>query len=486
MKKSHIVLLILTFLLVVIIIPIGAYMLLFKDFYVKEFTNKITINFKDEYIPKDGRVCFGNKISCKDVKPTRDGDVDVNKVGEYKVVYTYKVKNKVLKKEQIVEVLDNEKPVIEVDDKTFTYCPGGKFEDISKIKVSATDNYDGDITDKVEKEIKDNKIEFKVSDSSGNESIVYREAKEEDKTKPVIKLKGDSSIYVKLNGSYKEKGASASDNCEGDITDKIKISGSVNTKKAGEYKLTYNVEDQKGNKASVVRKVFVYQKNNSSSSNNTSKNTKTGNKNIYLTFDDGPGPYTAKLLDILKKYDVKATFFVTNQGITKGYDNMILRAYQEGHTIGLHTNSHNYKIYKNEETYFKDLYAIQDKVKRITGSTSMIIRFPGGSSNTISRNYDNGAKIMSVLTKAVEAKGFRYFDWNITSGDAGETTNTNTVYKNIVNSLGNGNTYMVLQHDIKGFSVNAVEKVIQYGLAHGYNFKAITMDTPTVHHSVNN
>ena len=115
-----------------------------------------------------------------------------------------------------------------------------------------------------------------------------------------------------------------------------------------------------------------------------------------------------------------------------------------------------------------------------------IIRFPGGSSNTISKSYDGGTHIMSGLTKAVEARGFRYFDWNVVSGDAGETTNTATVISNVIGALGNNSTYMVLQHDIKGFSVDAVESIIKFGLSHGYTFRAITNDTPTVHHRVNN
>ena len=177
---------------------------------------------------------------------------------------------------------------------------------------------------------------------------------------------------------------------------------------------------------------------------------------------------------------------MTDQNLTKGYDSVIKRAYDEGHSIGLHTSSHSYSIYSSVDTYFNDLYAIQDKVKRITGYTSMLIRFPGGSSNTISKNYDHGARIMSQLSKEVERRGFKYVDWNVVSGDAGETTNTAEVVSNVINSLGNKSTYVVLQHDIKDFSVDAVESIIQFGLAHGYTFRAYTMSSPTVHHSINN
>lgn len=210
-------------------------------------------------------------------------------------------------------------------------------------------------------------------------------------------------------------------------------------------------------------------------------------KTIYLTFDDGPSSYTEKLLDILKKYQVKATFFVTNQRTSYGYEDFIRRAYQEGHSIGLHTFSHVYsQVYSNVDNYFADLEAIQRKVERLTGYKSMLVRFPGGSSNTISKNYDGGKHIMSQLSKELEKRGYRYFDWNVLSGDAGETTSTSVVVKNVTSSLHGKDSYVVLQHDTKGFSVDAVEEIIQYGIGHGYVFLPITMDTLPVHHGINN
>ena len=204
---------------------------------------------------------------------------------------------------------------------------------------------------------------------------------------------------------------------------------------------------------------------------------------IYLTFDDGPGAYTARLLDILAKYNVKATFFVTNAGD----DSMILREYNEGHAVGLHTASHNYSyIYASIDNFFDDLYAVQDRVERITGYKSYLMRFPGGSSNTVSARYDGGTRIMSALVNEVEGRGFTYFDWNITSGDAGGTTTADGVYRNVVNNLKDGGNSVVLQHDIKGFSVDAVERIIQFGLANGFTFRKLDENSFTAHHGVNN
>jgi len=93
---------------------------------------------------------------------------------------------------------------------------------------------------------------------------------------------------------------------------------------------------------------------------------------------------------------------------------------------------------------------------------------------------------MSKLTKAVEEKGFRYYDWNVISGDAGETTDTNEIVAHVITEIGKFKNSMILQHDIKDYSIKAVESIIEYGLTHGYKFLPITEDTPDFHHRVNN
>ena len=203
---------------------------------------------------------------------------------------------------------------------------------------------------------------------------------------------------------------------------------------------------------------------------------------IYLTFDDGPGDYTNALLDILAKYEVKATFFVTG----RGDDATIKREHDEGHTVALHTWSHNYAyLYANVDNYFADLNQVSERVKNITGEESKLIRFPGGSSNTVSTRYDGRKRIMTTLTREVEARGYQYFDWNVDSDDAGRAKDSDTVFTNVANRLKPGPN-VVLQHDIKPYSVEAVERIIQYGEANGYVFEPLTKDSPTVHHGVNN
>ena len=457
-----------------VVIPLVSYALLKDKFKVKEFKDVVEVNYQSDFKEASGEVCYGNFFNCNEVTVSKEGEVDTSKIGEYTVKYTYEYEGQKFFKEQKIEVKDLEAPHITLEDENITVCPNGK---LRQYNVKAEDNYDQDVNDKITTKYQNGKVIFEVTDKSGNKATLEKEATLKDEDKPLITLKGESVVSIKAGDKYEELGATATDECDGDLTDKISVESKVDTNTPGEYEVSYKVMDSSQNEANIKRKVYVYKQNNPSA---------PAGKSIYLTFDDGPSYYTSKLLDVLKKYNVKATFFVTSQGLTSGYDDVILRAYQEGHTIGLHSYSHNYNIYTSENTYFNDLYAIQNKVKKITGYTANIIRFPGGSSNTISKSYDGGSHIMSTLTKAVEVRGFRYFDWNVASGDAGETTNTATVISNVIGALGNNNTYMVLQHDIKGFSVDAVESIIEFGLSHGYTFRAITSDTPTVHHRVNN
>ena len=394
-----------------------------------------------------------------------NSNIDTNKIGNYEVEYeanTLFKHKKVIKK---VNVFDDEAPVITVDKDIIESCPNKE----GIINYKAIDNYDNDITYKVLKEIKDNKYILKVSDSSHNETILEIPINYQDKEKPKIKLKGSSIMYLELGKNYKEPGYTATDNCLGNINDRVKVSGEVNSSKSGKYVLTYSVKDDYNNESKITRTIYVYKKN---------PDIPVGNKVIYLTFDDGPSGYTNELLDILKKYNVKATFFITSNGS----DKVIKRAYQEGHSIGIHTYSHKYnEIYKSEDAFFKDIDKVNNRIKKITGEYSHILRFAGGSSNTVS-NFNKG--IMTRLSKEVELRGYKYFDWNVSAGDTA-TNDTNKIVNNVIKNLRKGNN-VVLQHDTKYNSIKAVEKIIQYGLANNYVFAYLNETSPTVHHGINN
>lgn len=309
----------------------------------------------------------------------------------------------------------------------------------------------------------------------------YRLVHVVDSEAPVIHLNGAEYYTMSVGQPYAELGCEVSDNYDGNISDWVKVAGSVDMQTPGEYLLTYSVTDSCNNTASITRTVCVEENLADELTQPVQYGTPNG-KVIYLTFDDGPAKNTPKLLDVLKKYNVKATFFLVD---TKFID-VAKRIAAEGHTLALHTTTHVYKeIYASEEAYFKDLYAIQKKVKDLTGQECTMIRFPGGSSNKSSK-FNPG--IMTRLTKLVEEAGFTYYDWTIDSKDSVGAKTAQAVYQNVVDGVlkAKDDYSIVLQHDLKSYSVDAVESIILWGLANGYTFLPMDANTPAYHHTVRN
>lgn len=217
-----------------------------------------------------------------------------------------------------------------------------------------------------------------------------------------------------------------------------------------------------------------------------SKTTTSNGKSIaYLTFDDGPSSITNSVLDILKKYNIKATFFVINSG---SYNKTTLqREVNEGHTIGLHAYDHNYAIaYKDDNSYLDGIDKLRAKVKADTGFDSHYIRFPGGSSNTISKRYSKG--IMSRITKTAKQRGYKYYDWNVDDDDAGSARTADDCYNNVVKELRPNRSNIVLMHD---FGTNkkileALPRIIEYCQKNGYTMLPIDDNTPEIHHGISN
>jgi len=228
--------------------------------------------------------------------------------------------------------------------------------------------------------------------------------------------------------------------------------------------------------------------NTKQTNNNKNKQNNPNSQNgvIYLTFDDGPSAnITPKILDILKENNIKASFFLVNY--SNSNEKLVQREVNEGHTVGIHGYSHEYsKIYRSKDSYLKNIYTLQEKIKKSTGIATMYTRFPGGSSNTISRRYHKG--IMTDLTKELLNRGFKYYDWNICAEDAGSAKNANDVYNYVVKYLSKKHGNMVLMHDFasnkKG--LEALPKIIKYAKQNGYTFEAINDDTPMFAQHVNN
>ena len=213
-----------------------------------------------------------------------------------------------------------------------------------------------------------------------------------------------------------------------------------------------------------------------------SEQTDGPKKVIYLTFDDGPGEFTERLLDLLAKYDAKVTFFTTSA--KPEYAALMKREAEEGHTVAVHTYSHKYeKIYASSTAYWNDFEAQQNVIEEQTGQKTTLFRFPGGSSNTVSKNTPG---IMTTLTNQSKAKGLTYFDWNVASGDAGNTKDSNVVLQNCKTGVQNIKDPVILCHDVKEYTVSAMETFVPWAIENGYTFQALTADSPTAHHAVNN
>ncbi len=168
-----------------------------------------------------------------------------------------------------------------------------------------------------------------------------------DEEAPVITLNGEVELTITVGTSYQDAGATATDNLDTEVA--VSQAGKVDVNTAGDYKINYTATDVAGNTATAERIVHVIKKTTPISTPKSSGwSGPVASKVVYLTFDDGPSEYTANLLDVLKKYNAKASFFVT----CRGSDAMIKREYDEGHTVALHTCSHDYaQIYASEEAF---------------------------------------------------------------------------------------------------------------------------------------
>ena len=181
-------------------------------------------------------------------------------------------------------------------------------------------------------------------------------------------------------------------------------------------------------------------------------------RKVYLTFDDGPSEETDRILDILEEYQVKATFFVTGKPDDK-YGDVYRRIVADGHTLGMHSFSHNYsRIYASEEAFREDVEQLRDYLYQETGVKSDFYRFPGGSSNTVSRT-----SIQQLITYLNE-QNIVYFDWNVSAGDAtSEYVSSERITSRVISQVGEYKEAVVLMHDSsdKKSTVEALPMIIE-------------------------
>jgi peptidoglycan/xylan/chitin deacetylase (PgdA/CDA1 family) len=190
-------------------------------------------------------------------------------------------------------------------------------------------------------------------------------------------------------------------------------------------------------------------------------------KTVFLTFDDGPSPHTGQVLDTLKEKDVRGTFFIV--GSVAGNAAPVLRRItEEGHTLAIHCNVHVYdKIYKSVEAFLDDFNTVYQIIYEATGIRPEIFRFPGGSVN----NY-NGA-VRDALIEEMTRRGFVYYDWNATTGDSSSKVTPESAYQNAVAANGR-NRVILLIHDTKKASADALPRIIDQYRTWGYAFSRLT------------
>lgn len=203
-------------------------------------------------------------------------------------------------------------------------------------------------------------------------------------------------------------------------------------------------------------------------------------RKVYLTFDDGPSSNTDNILDILDTYGVKATFFVTGKEGAKA-EASYRRIAEEGHTLGMHSYTHDYSvIYASEEAFMEDMEKLQHYLYDVTGVQSTYIRFPGGSSNKVS-DVD-----MRLLITDVHEAGMEYFDWNVSSQDASSKPLTKEeILDNCLNSIERFPNCIILMHDAgsKDSTVEALPELIEHIQAMEHTeLLPITEDTVPVWH----
>ncbi len=263
---------------------------------------------------------------------------------------------------------------------------------------------------------------------------------------------------------------------------------SVDEADRAEALLEINEEIRRGSEAESQTDIMVTGSQQNAASEETSGNRiEEGEiREVYLTFDDGPSIYTNRILDILAEYNVKASFFVTGKG-KEGYGDTYRRIVEEGHTLGMHSYSHEYaNIYASLLDFQQDMQKLRDFLYAETGVASKYYRFPGGSSNRISGKDD-----MQDMIDYLNAMDITYFDWNISAGDANSTSvGSDEIVDRVMAELPSHRVAVILMHDAadKYSTVEALPKLIEsiQGLDDRTVILPITEETMLIQHVQSN
>ena len=204
-------------------------------------------------------------------------------------------------------------------------------------------------------------------------------------------------------------------------------------------------------------------------------------KVAYLTFDDGPSANTYKLLDMLDKYKVKATFFV-NGNADENYKPMYQEIVKRGHSIGMHSYTHIFEqVYESLDSFKEDTERIHKFLLDTTGVDVKLYRFPGGSSTSRTTQ-------IKKYIQYLDSQGIEYFDWNVSSQDATvQELPTQVIIDSVLNGLNNQDKIVILFHDfsLKNTTIESLKTIIPALKKQGYEILPITETSTPVHHNIN-
>ena len=203
---------------------------------------------------------------------------------------------------------------------------------------------------------------------------------------------------------------------------------------------------------------------------------------VCLTFDDGPSKTTPEVLAALDAAGVHGTFFVVATDYNEKYLPLLTQAAAAGHQIALHSASHEYSdIYRSSAAYWKDIALLKQRIAPYVDAESIrYLRFPGGSTNTVSRRY-GGKGLMPQLKAEVEQRGWQWVDWNVCAEDAvGGHPSADTIYRNVVRETGDQTHCVVLMHDsaTTRTTAEALPDIIRWYTDNGYTFLTVAEALP--------
>ena len=284
-----------------------------------------------------------------------------------------------------------------------------------------------------------------------------------------VVLKGEENLTWVCGVPFEEPGYMALGSDGDDRSDQVQVTGEVVFWQPGDYELEYAFQNEAGETVRAVRRIHQVPAP-------LPETATSEEKVIYLTFDDGPCEYTQQVLELLARYDAKATFFVILSREEECAE-LLPGIQEQGHSIGIHAYDHEYsRLYRGADEYFADLWKAQQLLYSYTGTYTQILRFPGGSTTAKSLLGSDFPAVQQGLADM----GMRYFDWNVQPEDSKGHSSSDTLYA-FCRGVPKWETPVVLQHDTRVYSVHALEAMLRWGTENGYRFEGLGVQTPEVH-----